>query len=90
MVIYKKREAKCKLAGVALYTKQRKRDLQRDGKAEVIDDNSVEFQQLRSHYKEHKPSLYETGLLDGIERCYGRKFEPKQTGIQGLEGLVKS
>ena len=85
-----KREAKCKLAGVALYTKQRKRDLQRDGKAEVIYDNSVEFQQLQAYYREHKPSLYEAGLLDEIERCYGRKFEPKQTGIQGLDGLVKS
>lgn len=70
--------------------KQRERDLQRDGKAEVIYNNSVEFQQLQSYYKEHKPSLYEAGLLDEIERCYGIKFEPKQTGIQGLEGLVKS
>ena len=85
-----KKEAKCKLAGVALYTKQRKRDLQKEGKAEVIYDNAAELEQIQEYYKEHEPNLYEAGLLDEIERCYGRKFEPKQKGIQGLEGLVKS
>lgn len=85
-----KREAKCKLAGVALYTKQRTRDLQRDGKSEVIYDNSAELEQIQAYYREHKPSEYEARLLEDIEFCYGRKFEPKQTGIKGLEGLVKS
>lgn len=85
-----RKEAMCKLAGVALYTKQRKRDLQRDGKSEIIYDNSDEFKQIQEYYKTHRPNLYEAGLLDEIERCYDKKFEPRQTGIKGLEGLVKS
>lgn len=85
-----KKEAMCKLAGVALYTKQRKRDLQRNGKSEIIYDNEVEFNQIQEYYKTHKPNLYEAGLLDEIERCYDKIFEPRQTGIKGLEGLVKS
>ena len=84
------KKAKCKLAAVALYIKQRERDLQREGKSEVIYGNSNELRQLETYFSNNFATTEEKNLLSEIQECYGKKFEPKQTGIMDLEGLVKS
>ena len=77
----KKKEALCSLAGVGLYVKQRKRDLQKSSEKNVIYNNGAELSRLKWLLKgidvKYAGDRYVEEIINEIESCYMKVYEPE-------------
>lgn len=61
--------------------------MQKEGKSEVIYDNSHELGKILDYYYKNTPNENEASLLEEIRQCYCKEIVPKQQEKQGINGL---